>query len=206
MADPIVWLYKKGTKFGKYHKKAIEEAHFSRDIKSAIKKGEVDSNIPVDLDEFGSVSVILPMYHANSLHDNVRAGSIIFFYDTIKDYYAASIVLGTGRDKNRSFVSTIWPYDQPAKTYLIITTCLISIELSESRFRNLFAYKRNEDPLSGQKSRFLIAPASNHQNEFERNISSYEEFFKSIRSNRDLDFDWVERKSQFLQEIAQTWR
>ncbi|SNR66047.1 Transposase DDE domain-containing protein [Halorubrum vacuolatum] len=130
-----------------------------------------------------------------------------FFYNAARgNYYAASIILGTGRDKDRSFVNTIWPYDQPPKTYLVVTTRPISVELSERRFRNLFGYKINQDPLSGQKSRYLISPASNHQNEFERNISSYEEFFKSIRSSRDLDFDWVERKSQLMQEIARTWR
>lgn len=204
MADPIVWLYKNGPKHEEFHRKAIEEAHFSQEVKSAVNSNQIDSNLPVELDEFGPTSLILPMYHNNSLHNNVRTGSIIFFYDsTGGEYYAASIVLGTGRDKDRSFVNTIWPYDQPAKTYLVFVTQPIRINLSENRFRNLFGYNTGQEPLSGQKARYFISPASGHQKEFQQNIDSYKQFFSSIRSDYDLDYDWVDRKSQFLQQFAQ---
>lgn len=197
----------KSDQYGEYHRKAIEEAHYSRELKDAIKNDTVDAEIPVDLDEFGTLSVILPRYHTNSLHQNVRSGSIIFYYDDINGkYYAASLVLGTGRDKDRSFVSEIWDYENPAKTYFVCTTKPVSIELPVEEFRNLFGYGSGQQPLDGQKARYLISPAGGHQNEFERNIDSYRDFFTSIRSNPGTSPDWVERKTQFMQEIAQTWR
>jgi hypothetical protein len=207
MAPPIVWLYKKGDRYGEYHRKAIEEAHYSQELKDAIENGVVATEIPVNLDEFGSLSLILPQYHTNSLHQNVRPGSIVLYYDDINErYYAASLVLGTGRDKDRAFVSDIWNYDNPAKTYFVCTTKPVSIDLPINRFKDLFGYGLEEQPLDGQKARYLIAPAGGHQNEFERNIGSYRDFFTSIRSNSSTSPDWVERKTQYMQEIAQTWR
>lgn len=206
MSDPLVWLSKNGSKHEDFHRKAVEEAHFSQEIKSAVDSNQIDSDLSVDLDEFGLISLILPMYHSNSLHNNVRTGGIIFFYSSTRgEYYSASLILGTGRDKDRSFVGSIWPYDQPAKTYLVFATQPVSVELSESEFKTLFGYD-NQYSISSQKSRYFIAPSSNHQNEFERNIDSYPEFFSSIRSEYSLDYDWIDRKSQFLQQMAQDWR
>ena len=206
MAPPLVWVYKKGTKRDEYHRKAIEESHYSQDLKAAIEADDVEPSVPVDLDEFGPISIVLPKYHSNGLHSNVRAGSIIFHLNTIGDYYAASLVLGTGRDRDRTFVNRLWPYDQPAKTYLVLTTQPVRIDFSETEFRELFGYGRDESPLSGQKTRYMIAPSGSHQNEFERNIDSYEKFFSSISSERDLQFDWVDRKSEVLEKFAQGWR
>lgn len=66
---PLVWLYKKGPKHGDYHRKAIEEAHYSQELLTAIESGTVDPDVPVDLNEFGPTSILLQALFASSHTD-----------------------------------------------------------------------------------------------------------------------------------------
>lgn len=179
-----VWLYQHGEETEEYYTKSVEQASYTNELKEAVKNDRVETIGDIDLEEFESLSVILPNYHTNSLHSNIQPGSIILFHDAeIGDFYAASLVVTTGRDRNRDFVDDIWPYNSPAKTYFICTTQPVRIDLSKDQFRDLFGYEVGQDPVENQKDRTLIAPGGSHQNEFLRNIVSFEDFLLSVRTD-----------------------
>jgi len=180
----IVWLYQRGKKSDEYYTKSIEQAIRTEEIREAVKNNQANTNESINLDKFESLTVILPNYHTNSLHSNIRPGSIILFHDAkIGNFYAASLVVTTGRDRDRDFVSEIWPYNSPAKTYFICTTQPVRIDLSKNQFRDLFGYEIGQDPIENQKDRAMIAPGESHQNEFLRNIDSFEDFLLSVRTD-----------------------
>ncbi|WP_160135822.1 HNH endonuclease [Halococcus salsus] len=180
----IVWLYQRGEETEEYYTKSIERTSYTNELKEAVKDDMVETIGDIDLEEFESLSVVLPNYHTNSLHSNIQPGSIILFHDAeIGDFYAASLVVTTGRDRDRDFVGEIWPYNSSAKTYFICTTQPVRIDLSKDQFRDLFGYEVGQDPIENQKDRTLIAPGEGHQNEFLRNIVSFEDFLLAVRTD-----------------------
>ena len=171
--DGKIWIYKTNPRYAESFEPIFVESELSPNIKDAVSSGAISVEQPIDVQEYGNISLLMPKYNGPNTwtQENKISTGDIFFVHHGDEYRYFAYVLFTAVDENQYFSEEVWPFEFSAKQNLLCLSKPIEISLSQERMRSLFGYQ-HEDPSENLAEGMAMSPSDSHQKQFHQNCPS----------------------------------